>query len=328
MKKIALISTYCDTQEKKDVFLKLVKKVKSLGVDVIAISPLPLDKEYIDACDYLFFTKENPILTWPVRLFTFWRQFPLSDGRIATMQRGVGDYGWAAVYHVKKLTQIMLGYDYDVFYHMIYDLDVDSIVEESLKNFQGNMVYPRRDPNNPDTLWETTLHFMSFDRELMEKVEKEITIEGYLSTNGVAEGEVLKWKNKFNIAVSDHPVKDKIYYWKDYDFFDYSPVKDFKLFLSKNEEMDIWLGENPIYSTKLTSNLRILFYGFSELNDLKIVLNGEVFNLNPKPYEFIEFPIESNKITQIILMYDGVDYDLIKKYEDVKMNQIYYNHRP
>lgn len=326
MKKIALISTYCDTQEKKDVFLELVKKVKSLGVDVIAISPLPLDKEHIEACDYLFFTKENPILTWPVRLFTFWRQFPLSDGRITTIQRGVGDYGWAAVYHVKKLTQIMLGYDYDVFYHMIYDLEVDSVVEESLKNFNGNMVYPRRDPNNPNTLWETTLHFMSFDRELMEKIEKEITLQGYLSTNGVAEGEVLKWKNKFNITAAEHPVKDKIYYWKNYDFFDYSPTNDFKLFLSKNEEMDIWIGQNPIYSTKLPPNLRLLFYDFNEIKKLSLIVNDISYSLIPKPLELIELPVQSHTINKIILNYDDVEYDITKRYKEISMNQIYYNH--
>jgi hypothetical protein len=74
-------------------------------------------------------------------------------------------------------------------------------------------------------------------------------LENYLSTNGVAEGEVLKWKNKFNLKGSETPVKDKIYYWKDYDFFDYSPVKDFKLFFSKNDDMDIWLGsDDNIYN--------------------------------------------------------------------------------
>jgi hypothetical protein len=42
----------------------------------------------------------------------------------------------------------------------------------------------------------------------MEKIEKEITLKEYLSTNGVAEGEVEKWKHKFNLATSEHFVKD------------------------------------------------------------------------------------------------------------------------
>jgi hypothetical protein len=328
MKKIALISTYCDTQEKKDIFLDLVKKVKNFGVDVIAISPLPLDKEHIEACDYLYFTKENPILKWPIRLFTFWREMPLSDGRILTMQRGVGDYSWAALYHVKKLTQIAMDYEYDIFYHMIYDLEVDSTVENALKNFEGNVVYPRRDPHHPETLWETTLHFMSFDKDLMKKIEKEITLDEYLSTNGVAEGEVLKWKNKFKISGSEHSVKDKIFYWKDYDFFDYSPTKDFKMYISKNEEMDIWLGESPVYCTKLTPKLRILFYDFLEPLKLNVILNEEEFDVYPKPFEFIEFEKKSNEIFNLKIKYNEQIFDLSEKYMEIMMNQIYYNHRP
>jgi len=327
-KKIALISTYCDTQEKKDIFLNLVKKVKSFGVDVIAISPLPLDKEHIEACDYLYFTKENPILKWPQRLFTFWREWILPDGRITTMQRGVGDYSWAALYHVKKLTQIAMDYDYDIFYHMIYDLDVDEVVEKAIKNFEGNIVYPRRDPHNPESIWETTLHFMSFDKDLMKKIEKEITLEQYLSTNGVAEGEVFKWKKKFNIAGSEHPVKDLIYYWKDYDFFDYSPTKDFKIFFSKNHLMEIWIGQDPSHLTQLPKNLRVLFYDFSEPIELTIFIDGSEYKVNPEPYQFIELPHSAFSIKELSIKYKDEIYDLSERFEDIMFNQIYYNHRP
>lgn len=327
-KKIALVSTYCDTQEKKDIFLDLVKKVKSFGVDVISISPLPLDKEHIEACDYIFFTKENPILVWPVRLFTFWHEEYLEDGSILTFQRGVGDYSWAALYHVKKLTQIAMDYDYDIFYHMIYDLEIDEHVESALKNFEGNIVYPRRDPHHPETLWETTLHFMSFDRDLMKKIEKEITLEDYLSTNGVAEGEVFKWKKKFNIHGSEHPVKDKIFYWKDYDFFNYSPFQDFKMFISKNELMDIWLGENPVYKTKLSNNLRIVFYGDKIIESITVTIDNENYKLSPKMREIIELPVDSKNIESIKFDYNGEEFDFSSEYKKISLNQIYINHRP
>jgi len=327
-KKIALVSTYCDTQEKKDIFLDLVKKVKNLGIDVMAISPLPLDKEHIDACDYIFFTKENPILEWPLRLFTFWHEKNIGDGNILTFQRGVGDYSWAALYHVKKMTQIAMDYDYDIFYHMIYDLEIDENVEEALKNFEGNIVYPRRDPNHPETLWETTLHFMSFDRDLMKKIEKEITLTEYLSTNGVAEGEVLKWKTKFNIYGSENPVRDKIFYWKDYDFFDYSPFKEFKMFISKNELMDIWLGKDPVYKTKLTNNLRIVFYDGKDIESIDLIINGQTYQISPKMLEMVELPVDSKNIESIIFKYNNREIDFSSEYKKISLNQIYINHRP
>lgn len=326
-RKVALISTYCDTEEKKTILLENVKKLKGFGVDVVAISPIPLPEEIISECDYLYFTKENPILKWPVRLFTFWHEHYHSNGKICVFHRGVGDYGWAALYHVKKLTQIMMPYDYDIYYHMIYDLEIDETVENAIKNFEGNIVYPRRDPHHPETLWETTLHFMSFDKDLMKKIEKEITLENYLSTNGVAEGEVYKWKNKFKISSSEHPVRDKIYYWKDYDFFDYSPIQDFKLFISKNEEMTIWVGETPPIPENLTSNLRVCFYGYDIIDTVYFIINGELFSVVPKKYEYEEFTISSQKITSIVMRYKEKEYDLTEKFSDIMLNEIFYNHR-
>jgi hypothetical protein len=253
---------------------------------------------------------------------------PISEGRITTLQRGLADYGWAGLYQVKKLSQIALTFDYDMFYHLIYDLEIDEVVENEFRSDNINIVHPRRNPNHPETLWETTLHFMVFDREMMERIEKEITLDEYLGTNGMAEGEVLKWKNKFNIPTSDHPVKDKIFYWGDYDFFNYSPFSEFKIFLSKNEPITIWLGENPIYDEILPENLRIVFHGFDHINEIKIQINGVEYTKTPSPWEIIEFPVSSQNITEIIFTYNNNTVNFTEKYNDIMMNQIYYNHRP
>jgi hypothetical protein len=169
---------------------------------------------------------------------------------------------------------------------------------------------------------------MSFDRDTMERIEKEITLENYLSTNGVAEGEVLKWKNKFNLNGSETPVKDKIYYWKDYDFFDYSPIKDFKMFFSKNDFMDIWLGnENNIRKETLPNNLRVVFYGNQNIGEISLVINETNFDIKPKPLELIDIPINSTEIKNISLLYQNKKYDLSEEYKKVMLNQIYINNK-
>jgi hypothetical protein len=328
MKKVALISTFCDTEIKQNVLEENIKKIKSLGIDVIAISPITIPQHIVNLCDYFFYTKDNPLLKWPTRIYTHWYQMPISEGRITTLQRGLADYGWAGLHQVKKLSQIALTFDYDMFYHLIYDLEIDEVVENEFKLNDINVVHPRRDPNHPDTLWETTLHFMVFDRELMTKIEKEITLEEYLGTNGMAEGEVLKWKNKFNIPVSDHPVKDKIFYWGDYDFFNYSPFNEFKMFISKNEPITIWLGEDPVYDEVLPENLRIVFHGFDHMNEIKIQINDVWYIKNPNPWEIIEFPISSQDIKELIFTYNNRSINFTEEYNDIMMNQIYYNHRP
>lgn len=328
MKKVALISTFCNDSHKQQVLKENILRIKELGIDVIAISPITIPQEIVKLCDYFFYTKDNPLLRWPVRMYTHWYQMALTEQKITTLQRGLPDYGWAGLYQVKKLSEIALTFDYDVFYHMIYDLDIDDVVVEELTNFNTNIIHPRRDPHHPEILWETTLHFMCFDREMMKKICEEIRLEEYLSTNGVAEGEVLKWRNKFNIPTSSHPVRDKIFYWENFDFFNYSPFEEFKFFPSKNEKMTIWLGESPVYSHELTDNLRLVFHGFENQLNLNLNINGRDFKLNPKPWEIIELEINSNQINSFIIDFNAKIYDFTHEYKEIMMNQVYYNHRP
>ena len=327
-KKVALISTFCNNENKQNILKENILKLKNLGIDVIGISPIQIPQEIVNLCDYFFFTKDNPLLSWPIRMYTHWFEQPISEGRITTLQRGLPDYGWAGLYQVKKLSEIALTFDYEIFYHMIYDLEIDDVVTKELTNFNTNVIHPRRDPHHPEILWETTLHFMCFDRNMMKKICEEIKLEEYLRTNGVAEGEVLKWKNKFDIPTSTHPVKDKIFYWEDFDFFDYSPFKEFKFFPSKNERHTIWLGENPVYSEELTDKLRLVFHGFENSLELRIIINGKTFDLYPKPWEIIELEILSQEIETFLFEFQDKKYDFSREYRQIMMNQVYYNHRP
>lgn len=329
MKKLVLISTYCDNEEKKNVLKENIIKLKSLkNLDVIIISPLDLPDSIVEECDFYFKTKENPILSWPIRMYTHWYELELPNKKIITLKRGLSDYGWAGLYQVKKLSQIGLTYDYDLFYHIIYDLDIDEFVLEEFKKNESNKVYPRRDPHNPETLWETTLHFMVFDRDTMKKIVDEISLNNYLTSDGVAEGQVLKWKNKFNIPTADFPVKDKIFYWQDFDFFDYKISKKFKIFVSKNETTQVLLGEEPKYVSTLTNNLRIVFHGFQSISEIKIIVNNEEYKFKPIPWEIIEIPISSLNVESIFFVVDDELIDFSSEFEKITYNEIYYNHRP
>jgi hypothetical protein len=307
-----------------------IVKVKEMGMDVMVISPnfIQIRQDTIDLCDFFFYTKENPLLKWPVRQYTHWYEMPVLNNKICCIHRGFADYGWAALYQTKKLSQFALTFDYDIFYHIIYDLEFDDEVVSEFLSDEVNFIHARRNPNHPEEIWETTLHFMTFDRPMMELIEKEITLENYLNGNGVAEGEVLKWRNKFNLKTSSKIIKDKIFYWEGYDFFNYSPFPEFKLFLSKNEPITIWVGENPVYDEILPENLRMVFHGFSNMNEIQITVNGITNTYQPKEWEIIEFPVSSQNINEIIFKYKDNTVNFTEKYNDIMMNQIYYNHRP
>ena len=327
MKRIALISTFCDTQIKLDTLKQNIIKVKEIGLDIMVISPLHIPKDITDLCDYYFQTKDNPLLEWPVRCYTHWYKHIHSSEKILYIHRGLKDYSWAALYQFKKLSQLALSFDYDMFYHMIYDLVIDEVVEKEMGE-NNSIIHPRRNPKNLNDIWETNLTFMPLDRELMVKIEKEIKLKEYLRTNGVAEGEVMKWKEKFNIPISEHYVKDSIFYWDDYDFFNYQIFSEFKIFLSKNIETEIWLGgkDNPIADFS-PINIRIVFHGFIDtIGEIKIRINGVEYIETPKPFEYIEFPISSQEITELIFEYKGKIVDYTKDYSRIMRNLVYYDY--
>jgi len=328
MKKIALISTFCDTQEKQDILLENILKIKELGIDVMALGPnfIQLPPRITEACDYFFYTKDNPLLEWPVRAYTHWYRKEHSPEKILYMHRGLADYGWAALYQTKKLSQLALTFDYDIFYHMIYDLEINEVVKQELLSNKVNLIYPRRNPKNLDEVWETTLHFMVFDRPMMENIEKEITLEEYLRTNGVAEGEVYKWREKYNLKTSNHPVVDKIFYWENFTFYDYKIFPEFEMFISKNEPTD-FKADGKILKP-LTDNLRIVFHGFEDtIGEVKVKVNGTWYNRIPKPFEFEEFPVSSQNINELIFEYNGKQVDYTKDFSYIMRNLVYYDYR-
>ena len=59
MKKIALISTFCNTEEKQNLLKENIIKIKNLGIDVIAISPIQIPQDIVSLCDYFLYTKEK-----------------------------------------------------------------------------------------------------------------------------------------------------------------------------------------------------------------------------------------------------------------------------
>ena len=328
MKKIALISTFCDTEEKQNILLENINILKNNGVDTMCLSPnfIQLNHEIINKSDFVFYTKENPLLNWPERAFTFWKTVPTDKGWMK-MTHFLSDYGWAALYQTKKLSEIALTFDYDIFYHMIYDTDLNDNLINEIKSNETNIVHPRRNPKNQDELWEVTLHFMVFDRELMKKIVKEITLDEYLRTNGVAEGEVLKWKNKFNINTSQHEVKDKIFLYESIDFFNHSIDDKYKLFINKHEkDVNIWKG-NPPEKILMDNNVRIILYGVKEDGTFKLRINEETITYDIKENNnyTIELDKRCNEIQSIFLEFNNKVVDFTEKYK--KINRSYVNYQ-
>ena len=337
-KKLAIISSFCDNEIKVEVLYQNLLKLKEIGIDTLVLGPNlhPLPTKITKISDYLFYTKENPLLKPPIRSYSHWREHKHPEkqlDQILYLKETHGDYGWAALWQTKKLFQIGLTLDYDVFYHLVYDTNINEVVKEGILSDQTNIVYKLKN-RYTDDIWDTTLLFFILDRETATKVEKEISLKEYLSTNGVAEGEVHKWMKKFNISNSEKTVQDTIFYFEDYHFFNHSPYPEFKMFLSKfhqDKEKIVNAGYEVIEGhtdasnfISLKNNLRIAFYDVKEPIEFTISINEIEYSITPLENEFIEFPINSHDINSIEFEYLGKKVDFTKDYLSILENEVYY----
>ena len=315
MKKIILISTFCDTEEKQNILSENIDILKNQGLDVMCLSPnfIQLPHNIVEKSDFVFYTKENPLLSWPEKSWTFWRTINTDKGWVR-MTNFVNDYGWAALYQTKKLSEIALTFEYNIFYHMIYDTELSENLIKEIRSDEVNIIHSRRDPNNPETLWETTLHFMVFDREMMENIVKEITLKEYLSDGSkAAEGEVLKWKKKFNIPTKGEPVKDKIFLYNNKDLFNYSNDDNYKFFVNKNEN---YSNQKP--------ELKIIFYDIKIDGNIQLIINDVVrdFKLIKDKNKIIELDVHCNDIEKFIITFNGDNYNFTETYLNISRNYI------
>ena len=305
-KKVALISTFCDTQEKLDVLEKNIKIVKEHGLDTIVISPLSLPESITKISDYVFITKDNPVLDWPRRAMRAWVNVNI-NGEPRKISRTYPDYGFAGLTQVKQLSDIALSFDYDQFYHMIYDLKIDENVIEGFNSNKDCSIYPSKRDN---IIWAVGLHYMIFNRENLKEFTSQITLENYL---GVKDADAFEWlhnlRNIVPYKIESTPVEDEIYYYENIDFFNYSPTDKFKFFIEKNDET--------------LSSIKLLFYGLNGDKEIKIkVGDNDTNNVVVTQNKLIDLGFNKTNYQTVLLEMDSVEYDITEIIKNVKHNSI------
>jgi hypothetical protein len=306
MKKVVLVSTYCDTQEKLDVLSKNIDNVKILGLDVIVISPFFIPEDIQKKCDYFFLTKDNHVLDWPEKAMYVWQVLPL-DGKKIKITRTQGDYGWAGLSQVKKLSEIALSFDYDYFYHIIYDLKFDETVVSGLLSERECDIYSSKRNND---VWQVGLHFMIFNRENLKNFISHITLESYMEHGDSIDAFV--WLHRLNNIFPYNnvttPVEDEIYYYEGLDLFNHSPVKDLNIFIEKNDEEDL--------------TIKLLFYDVNEPKNISLKVGDDIYGYQVNGNSLIDLGFKKENIKNVSLTYNGVEYDITEKIKKVKHNTL------
>lgn len=304
-KKVVLFSTFCDTQEKIDILEKNIKLVKEQGLDVIVNSPILLPESTIELCDYYFYNKENHVLDWPLKAMVNWVKIDV-DGNSREISRTYGDYGFAGLMQIKRLSQIALNLDYDQFYHMIYDVKIDDVILDGFKSNKDFNIYPSK---RGDLIWDVGLHYMIFNRKNLEKFIKLITLENYLN---LKDSDAFEWihslKDKLNYTIEKTPVEDEIYFYENFDFFNYSPIESVSFFIEKNDET--------------RESIKILFYNVESKIEIKLKVGDKSERLIIDSNKIIDLGFNSENYQKVIIEFNSVEYDITDTIIEIKHNTI------
>jgi hypothetical protein len=300
-KKVALISSFCDNQEKMDVLEKNIKIVKSHNLDVIVISPFNLPEYLTKQCDYFLITKDNPILDWPTRAMYAWRNLYVNGDRYV-LTKTYADYGFAGLTQIKQLSQIALGLDYNQFYHMIYDIKIDENVIEGFYSNRVNNVYPSK---RNDDVWAVGLHYLILNRENLKNFISHINLETYLGVeNGDAFAVLHSLQNKLNYVIEKTPIEDEIYYYQNIDFFDCSPIEGVKFFIENDDEK---LG-----------TVKILFYDVVGEKEIKVKIDETETTHTINSFYLIDLGFTKLNLQPVTIEVDNVNYDITEIIKKIK----------
>jgi len=301
-KRIILISSYCDTKEKIDILINTIKTIKSYNLDVMVNSPLPLPSDVINMCDFYVQTKENPLLYWPQKSVMSWVRNTDKDKEIV-IKRALIDYGWAALYQTKKLSEYALTYDYDRYYHIIYDTEIDDTVVSTFLSDKKCNFYPFHEH-------KVSLHLIALDRENLLKFSNLITFDSYLKFNCIVENWLYDTliKSNMDYKIELEKIEDLILFHKDDNLFDYSDISGLVFFIVKdvvhNDEVCLYF-----YNNREKINVLINVDG---VESSYYISNRDIINLGFKPYD----------IKNVLISYDGISSDITEKIKNIIHNVI------
>jgi FkbM family methyltransferase len=304
-KNIVCISSYCDTQEKKEVLEKNIDLLLSNNLDVAVISPISLPDSIIEKCQYTFLTNENPILDWPDHAMFFWKDIYVKD-EIYRITATVPDYGWAGLLHVKRLGEIVRNYHYDYFGFIIYDSDLTEDHLQILKSGRDGIVFPSKRGNET---WPVGLHLMCFNKKNLNSVLEKITLQNYLKEKSFDAFQVLHREIviPLNLKIGNIPVEDKVFYYDKFDnIFNYSEFDKFKFHASS--------------PAQYTENVKLFFYQETEEFELKVIVDGKKSTHKVSFGTTIDLGKTRDELSGVIIEYNGVKSDITSKLKKIKNN--------
>lgn len=305
-KRVVLITSYCDNQSKIDVLVKNIMKVKENNLDVFLMSPIELPKEVISLCDLYIQTKENPITKWPDKSMFEYRGFNIDD-TFFEMNLGKPDYGWASLYQLKKICQIALTYDYEYYYHILYDTKLDDSLLKYFKTNEQCLLFPTSKG------FSVGGYFMGFNKNTLGLCESLITTDLYYKNFDVAEQILVSISNVLPCKICEEITEDEIYYFEGLDLFNYSDFNNFKFFIHKRTGME--------------DNAKLFFYDMLSETDVIVRVNDFIINKRITNHTILDLTIDWSLIDSLSITNGDRTQDLSSRYSNITHNTMKINYK-
>lgn len=288
MRKIALISSFCDTEEKLELLEKNILKIKNLGVDVMVFTPFSLPQNIMKSADYVVVSKENPVLNWPEKSYYQWWGGTI-NGKNFSMTTTYPDYGYAGLVQVKRMADLALSMEYDFYYPMIYDININEHVESVFLDTKKNSFFPS---TRDGQVWAIGLHLISLDKEHMFRFKTLITKESYLVESDF---DAFAWVHRavklIPGVIEKTPIEDLIYFLQNKNFFDCGLTPKYKCFIHKTN----------------FDNMKILFYDFGGVKQFLVKAENYQKSYEVREWEQIELPFTTTNT--LLINHDGEEID-------------------
>jgi len=301
-KRVVLINSFCDKQNKIDVLEKNIKLIKSNNLDVILLSPINLPEYIIDLCNVFIQTKENPVTKWPGKtMFEYWAY--CMDNKFYELHLGKSDYGWASLYQIKKLSQIGLTYDYEYYFHIIYDTVIDEHLIDTFLTNEKCILFPSNKG------FEVGGFFMGFNKNVLSLFQEIITKDLYYKNYDVAETLLSNISKVLPCKIEKYDTKDEIYFFENLDLFNYSSYDNFKFFLHKRTLAD-------------DDTAKIFFYDLNGSYDVTVEVNNIIIDTVISNHYLMDLNLHHDDVFSLSITYNGNTHNLIHLYNNISHNKI------
>jgi hypothetical protein len=295
MKKLVLISSHCDTDDKLKILKTNLNILRSMNVKILLYSSFRLNSEITDFVDYYFYNSINPINE--SRSMLFWKEEIYNNKKIKFF-RFWRDHTLAGFYQLKYLSNLSKMLNFDLNYFILYDLVITNdvicfIKDKEDEGFFSFLAYE----NGEEKINDCATQLYCINKDNIDKLNEYFDWNECQRFSNI-EGFMFNLANRLNIPViRDFTIEDHIYQFRNWreDFYNYSPWSKFKIYFSKN------VGTNDPH--------RIMIYDIKEPVELFIRIDDDIQKIKIEDIQVYEIKSEYQNFE---LWLDGKVFDALE----------------